>query len=233
MIEQLKMDLKLHGRDIAGKAAIPLIGLILGFVMVCIILTVEKDETTFFCMGSLIAFMLLALISLVWCLHFPQEYMLALSMGRTRIAFLFSYAVRSLMAQGLGYLIVLAGYALEQMAYPLLFPGYLNDGTFPFLTEWWVIALAVPGVVLVQMFLGVLYGKYGKPFLLVAYFGWLGLCILGPQLLNDHSVGSRMMQTVFGWSGFIPSPVWIVIGICVVVAMAATVVIEGRKQMVR
>lgn len=233
MIEQLKLDLKLHGRDIAGKAAIPLIGLILGFVMVCIILTVEKDETTFFCMGSLISFMLLVLISLVWCLHFPQEYMLALSMGRTRSAFLFSYTVRSLLAQGCGYLIVLAGYALEQSAYPMIFPGYVNEDPFPFLTQWWVIALAVPGVVLVQMFLGVLYGKFGKPFLAVAYFGWLGLCILGPQLLNDHSVGSRMMQTVFGWSGYIPSPVWIVLGIGAVGAMAATVVIEGRKQMVR
>lgn len=235
MLNQLKLDLKLHSKNTFGKALIPLIGLGIGILMVWLILWTE-EETTFFCMGTLIALMMLVMVSLVWCMHFPQEYMLALSMGRTRKEFLFSYALRSILSQVLGYLIVLLGYGIELTVYPLLFPGYGNEMTFDFLFQWWVIALAVPGVVLVQMFLGVLYGKFGKPFLAVAYFVWLGLCILGPQMIPDEdhtTVGAEMMGTVLQWIKMVPSPVWICVGIGAVIAMAVTVVQLGRKQMVK
>lgn len=235
MLNQLKMDLKIHGKSTFGKALVPLIGLAFGIFMGWLILW-TGEETFFFCMGTLIAFLMLVLVSLIWGMHFPQEYMLALSMGRTRKEFLFSYALRSMLSQALGYLLVLLCYGIELTVYPLLYPGYRNEMPFDFLFYWWVIALAVPGVVLVQMFLGVLYSKFGKPFLAVAYFAWLGLCILGPQMIpdEDHTgVGAQMMGTVLQWARLVPSPIWMVIGIGAVIAMISTIVIEGKRLMVK
>lgn len=235
MLNQLKMDLKIHSKSTFGKALIPLLGMAMGMFMVWLILSTE-EETFFFCMGTLIAFMVLILVSLIWCMYFPQESMLALSMGRTRKEFLFSYTVRNILSQGLSYLLVLLCYGIELTVYPLLYPGYTNEMPFDFLFQWWVIALAVPGVVLVQMFLGVLYCKFGKPFLSVAYFAWLGLCILGPQAIHmedNTSVGGQILGSVVRWGSVIPAPVWMAMGIGAVIAMISTIVIEGKRVMVK
>lgn len=232
MLKQLKLDLKLHGDEILGKLAFPLIGMVIGFVMVTLIVKLAGDGT-YICMGSILALAVHIMLNLVLSMTMAQEFMLAMSMGRRRIPFLFSYAVRSLIALAAGYLVVLLCYRLELTLYPIIFPGHENEVVFDFLTQWWMILIAVPGVTLVQMLLGVLYGRFGKPFLTVAYFLWIGGCILLPKAFRTDTVAGKMIHSVVSLLSSLPPFVWMGILVCGIAAMVITIVQVGRKQMVR
>lgn len=237
MLKQLQSDLKLHTPRMLGRALFPLIGTVLGLFLVVLIVSLG-EESTYLCMGTMMSSLMLIFFGLVWGLYFPQEYMLALSMGCTRKDYLCSFAVRSLFLQMLSYLAVLVGYGLEIAAYHLAFPGIemANEISMDYLFQWWFLLLAIPGATLIQMFFGTLYGKFGKPFLAVAYFIWIGLCILGPQAIHYEErsgLGSQIIGAAVRWGSIIPGPVWIGLGICAILAMVVSIGKLGKAQMVK
>ncbi len=232
MINEIKRDMKLHGETVVVKAAIPLLGMMLGMVLMILIGKLD-GELPHVCMGTLIALGLNILMTMIWGIAMPQEFMLALSMGGTRKEFLTGCAFRSLLGQLLAYLILVLCYLVELAVYPVLLPGFVN--ALPMgrlLGNGWFLLGMVPGLTLVQMFCGVLYGRFGKPFGTVLYLVWMGCCLLAPRFFHEESMAGRMFAAVTAWGSRFPA-IWLVLLAVAVAAMAATVIGLGRKQMVK
>ena len=150
--------------------------------------------------------------------------MVALSMGRTRKEFLISYAVRTLLMLVLGYGLMLVLYRVELTIGSRLFAAWPLEGDPVFLMDWWFIVPVLSGAVLLSMFLGSLYSYFGKKALAPLWFVWMAVCMLGPKLAHEENA----------WIiALVPAPVWAGLGIAVVAAMAVTVLILGKKQMVK
>lgn len=232
---QLKKELNIHIKDIATKLLIPVGIFVLGVIMVLIIMATESSDETWFCMGTLLALIFTVLINVIIGFSYYSEFMLALSMGRTRKEFILTYALRQLVIQAIGYLIVLLLHQAELALYSVLYPTQDNEYFFSFLTQWWMILLAIPGATLLHMFLGAMYCRFGKKTLPVFYIVWFGLCILGPKAIpdEDHTgILAQMMSQVYRWVIAVPGPMWIALITCVTAAMAFSIVYLGRKQMV-
>ena len=140
MLQQFKLDWKLYRKSFFSlQLALPG-AFLLGFILVIIIMFTDEDPGSWFCMGTLIAGIALCFISLIaYAFSYYQEFQLALSMGRTRMAFLGAYTLRLLLHFALGYAIILGLYQIELAVYPVLFPQYDNEVAFTFLTNWKVV----------------------------------------------------------------------------------------------
>lgn len=233
MLQQLMKDLKLHKGRFAILVVLPILFL-LGFGMVCLVMFTEEDPGSWVTMGTFLALGMLVVAAAVMGLSYRQEFMLALSMGRTRGAFMVSYAARMALWMAVGYAMVLALYRLELALGQKLFAPWPMEVDPTFLLDWRLIVGVIAGAVLLSMFVGALYSSFGKKALVPMYFGWMALCILGPQLAHTEGeeaspigqAGQALLQAV-------PGGVWIALGIALLAGMAATVVVLGKKQMVQ
>jgi hypothetical protein len=127
--------------------------------------------------------------------------------------------MRSLLWLALGYALVLVLYQVELVLGAKLFPGQILEVDPTFLMDWKFIAVLLPSVVIVSMFLGSLYSYFGKKAMAPLYFLWIGSMLFGSRLS-------------WVWN-LLPGAVWVGLGIGVVVAMVATILILGKKQMVK
>lgn len=234
MLTQLKKELHIHLKDIAVKLIIPVGVFLVGVVMVILIMATDPGDD-WFCMGTLLALIFTVAINIIIGFSYCSEFMLALSMSRTRKEFILTYFFRQLLIQAVGYLMVLLLHRAELALYSVLYPGAQNEAVFTFLTKWWMVLLAIPGAALLHMFLGAMYCRFRKKASAVFYVLWLGLCILGPRLLpseNHTDLLSQMMAPVYRSIVSVPASAWIAIFLCAAAAMAASVIYLGRKQMV-
>lgn len=224
MLKQLKIDLKLYEEDyMALPVLIPGVFLF-GVGLLCLIMFTVNNDGSWVTMGTLMAFGCLIFFAVLFFSKYYQEFMIALSMGRTRKGFLFSYAMRSLLWLALGYAMVLVLYRVELMLGARLFPGQMLEVDPTFLMDWKFIAVLLPSVVIVSMFLGSLYSYFGKKVLAPLWFIWMAGCLLGPRLTREENAW------IFA---LIPAPVWAGLGIGAAVAMVITIIVLGKKQMVK
>ncbi len=234
MLSQLKKDCALHWDSLLMRILImPLPVLLLGLPVVMIVMGVDK-ETSFVCLGTMISLLLHVMLGFLWAISMLQEFGLALSMGRTRKEFLFSYGVRSLLAQAGAYLLMLLMYLGELGLYSRMYPYAANEKPlWDILTNGWVIAALIPGMTLVQMLLGLLVGTYGKTFQAVIWLMWMGICVLGPRLLDSESTGRQLLGRAASWGSAFPRILWVAVAACAAVAMLWGIRTVGKKQMVK
>ena len=86
------------------------------------------------------------------------------------------------------------------------------------------------------MFLGGLYGKYGKKGLMGFYFIWLFCCFVLPRMFHEEPSEGVLDQVAFGMlqtMQAVPVAIWIVFGAVTAVGMAAATVKFGMEQMVK
>lgn len=224
MLKQFVCDLKLRKERMLAPLALMLAGFGLGFGLLCAVMFLDDDPGTWFCVGSFLAMVVLMIYGIFSGFGYCQEFMLALSMGRTRGEFMVSYALRTLLTMGVGYAVLMGLAKLELTVGSDLFAAYPLEGEMTFLMDWRFAVAAILGVTALSMFIGALYSFFGKKALAPLYFIWMALCILGPRLTHEENLAVL---------GVISAPVWAVIGIAAVAAMAVTTVALGRKQMVR
>lgn len=235
MLEQFKKDLKAQNGGLLGILVfLPLIFL-MGVGMVFLIMNTDDTANSWFCMGTLMTLIMLMVFQIFLGLAYHQEFMLALSMGRTRKEFMVSYALRTVLLLVCAYLAILLFYGLEQTLYKLSFPRFGNEVSFDFLYN---IPLVV-GVILVlaalNMFVGAMYSRFGKKFLPALYLVWMALCILGPKAIpdEDHTGAvADFMRSLVNWAASMGSLFWIILGICAAAAMVGSTIHLGRKEMV-
>ena len=238
MLQQFKLDWKLHRKSFFGmQLALPG-AFLLGFLMVLLIMFTDDDPGSWFCMGTLIAGIALCFITLIaYAFSYHQEFQLALSMGRTRMAFLGAYTLRLILHFVLGYAIVLGLYHIELAVYPIVFPQYDNEIAFTFLTNWKVILPVLIGLVLLSLFIGSLYGRYGKKGMIVFYILWLFCCFILPRMVDadPNSTGALDVAALWTLNMIIAVPVtiWLTFGLILAAVMTAVIIRFAQTQMVK
>ena len=238
MLQQLCKDLRLHKNGLFLILFGMVCAFLFGGLLVTIIMYTDDDPGSWFCMGTLIACLALVAVSLFTAaLGYPQEFMLALSMGRTRKDFMLSYYLRTVLQLALGWLLILPLHQIELRSYTLLFPQYQNEIYFGFLTDWRVLVPVFLLLPIISMFLGALYGKYGKKGMLAFYFLWLFCCFVLPRMFEHEEPGEGVLdQVAFGLMRTIqvvPVSVWIGFGVVTLVFMAMATIKFGMEQMVK
>ena len=238
MLRQFKLDWKLHRKSFFGmQAALPG-AFLLGVLLVILIMLTDEDPGSWFCMGTLIAGIALCFITLIaYAFGYYQEFQLALSMGRTRMAFLGAYALRLILHFALGYVIVLALYRVEIALYTLMFPQYGNEVSFGFLYNWKVFLPLFLGLTVISLFIGSLYGRYGKKGMIVFYVIWLFCCFVLPRMADADPNSTNALDMAANWTlamiVAVPVSVWITFGAAVAVVMLAVIIHFARTQMVK
>lgn len=237
MFQQFSKDIRLQKNSILYLLAFLLGAFVFGMVMVFIIMSIEDDPGAWFCMGTLIAALVLVAAEVfISAFGYPQEFMLALSMGRTRKDFLFSYYLRQILQLFLGWLVVLGLHQIELQTYTLYFYRYQNELFFAFLTDWRVLLPVFLLFPVLSMFMGALYGKYGKKGWFVFYFLWMFCCFVLPRMFHEEPSEGLLDQVAFGLLRVIqvvPVTVWIVFGAVTLVSMAIATIKFGMEQMVK
>lgn len=238
MLQQFKLDWKLHRKSFFGmQLALPG-AFLLGFLMVLLIMFTDDDPGSWFCMGTLIACVALCFITLIaYAFSYHQEFQLALSMGRTRMAFLGAYTLRLILHFVLGYAIVLGLYHIELAVYPIVFPQYDNEIAFTFLTNWKVILPVLIGLVLLSLFIGSLYGRYGKKGMIVFYILWLFCCFILPRMVDADPNSTGALDVAALWTLnmiiAVPVTVWLILGLILAAVMTAVIIRFAQTQMVK
>lgn len=227
MLKQFCLDIKLHKSDFLMPLCVVPACFLLGFGFCSLIMFVIDDPGTWVTFGTFMAFFSLIFCAVLTFGRYYQQFMLALSMGRTRASFLFSYALRTLLWLAAGYALLLILYRVELAVGSKLFAPWPLEADPTFLTDWSFVAAALPCVTVFSMFVGALYSYFGKKAMAPLWFLWMALCLLGPQMDSGKLAPvARILEAVPGWG-------WVVLGLAVLAGMAGTVIGLGKKQMVK
>lgn len=237
MLQQFCLDCRLY-RKSSLTMLLSLVGIfLLGIGMVILIMTMEEDPGAWFCMGTLLTCIALLVMQLLFAaFSYAQEFSLALSFGRTRTAFMGAYALRIVLQLILGWFLILGLHRIELALYPRLFPQYGNEIYFGFLTNWRVMVPVLLGLPILSMFIGSLYGHFGKKGLWLFYIVWLFCCFVLPRMFDREpgdGVLDQMAVSLMTVFVTVPPSVWLTFGLAAAAAMVTGILLLGRRQMVR
>lgn len=229
MLKQFFLDIKLHNK----RFLLPLFMIpacfLLGFGLCCLIMFTEADPGSWVTFGTFMAWLSLFFLAVMSFGMYYQQFMLALSMGCTRKDFLFSFALRTLLELAMGCVLILVLYRVELAIGSKLFAPWPLEPGFEIMTDWRMIAICLPAMVLVTMFVGALYSYFGKKVLTVLWFLWIAFGLIVPRLVEREGNAN----VVVSFLRLIPDWGWIAAGVAAALAMAVTVVGLGKKQMVK
>ncbi|MGN0365934.1 MAG: hypothetical protein ACI4E5_08375 [Suilimivivens sp.] len=209
---------------------------LLGVLMVCAILGLEDTAVSWVSLGTLMGMIGVVTFSAICILSFCQDFMLALSMGMTRREFMITYALEQLVLILLAYIGLLLGALLESAIYPVMFPkAFEKFSILSYLTDWKIVVPSVLAFVLLPMFFGTLYSRFGKKFGVILYIIWMVLCLLGARVGDLASAAGVPSQVgnMPGWLTTIPIIGWVIVGAIAAIAMIFTIIHLGMKQMVK
>lgn len=237
MLQQLALDLRLHKNDMLLSLLTILGGFLFGAILLCIVMRLDSDPVGWFCMGTIMALIMCAALTLfAGAFSYHSEFQLALSMGRTRTAFMGAYVLRLLLRLAVSYALVLLLYQAELALYPIFFPAYENEVQFTFLTNWKLILPCALGLLILTMFIGAVYGRWGKKSMWIFWVIWLFCCFILPRLFDEEPGDGVLDQAAMGVRNaftVVPLNAWIAFGYILAACMVSATVILGRKQMVR
>lgn len=236
MLKGILSDLKLHRDEFFMPLLIVSFCWLMGFGLCWAIMYTVSDPGSWVTFGTFTAFLALIIFVVLFFYKYHQEFMLALSMGRTRGEFMLSYAVRMLLWLLLGYGLLLILYRVELTLGKKLFSQWPLEIDPTFLLDLRFVAVVIPCGVLLSMFVGTLYSHFGKKALVPLWFLWVGTCLIGPNMLPDEETDPTQLQTIglqlAAFVSKVPTALWIALAITLVAAMITTIVTLGKKQMV-
>lgn len=237
-MKQLINNMKLH-KETPVVMLLCLFGFFLiGFAIICAILKLDETAVSWGPTGTLFALLGFMIYAAISFLSYHQDFMLALSMGRTRREFMVTYALEQLIWLLLTYVCLLCMALLERGLYSVMFPwAYEDFNIIPYLTDWRIVAASIFALILIPMFMGALYSRFGKTFGVILYFVWIGSCIMLPRLVTHFEELELshlpMIGAIISWIGAISVTGWFVLGFVAAAAMLVTIVHLGMKQRVR
>lgn len=221
-----------------GNLLLIVLGFLFGEILLFLIMFLEDDPGSWFCMGTVIALvMLLVTTVLFYGVGYTGAFSLALSMNCTRRRFLLDYSLKILAHLVLGYLLVLGLYLLELLIGHAAFPDYPLEQELGFLTDWRVVLAGIAGMLLSALFIGAMFGRFGRKAGLIVYLVWMFCCFVVPKIFTAEPGGEGVFDqaALLTQSALLRMPMagWITLGAIAAVSMLATVVVMARKQMVR
>lgn len=233
MLNQLKKDLSLSGRSLLVSLAVLLVTFLIG-AGVSLILAATDEE--FVCMGTLLSCLVLLAVGYFGAaISYPQEFSLALSMGRTRKSFMGSYYLSSVLQLLLAWAVLLLLNRMELAVYQALFHSR-EYVPLTVLTDWRFVLPVVLLFPILPMCMGALYGRYGRKGYIPFYLVWLFACFVLPRMFDDERGEGLLDQMATGTLRMIdvlPLTAWLAIGAVAVAGMAAVVIRLGMRQMVK
>lgn len=237
MAKQLFGSIQMHMKNMLSSFTL-FVGVgVLGTLIMSIIFRTDKTTTSWFCLGTLIALVVMIFFAVLNYLSYHQEFMLALSMGQTRRDFLITYALCQIFWTIASYVVILLINQLEPLYYTSMFPDKEQAIVLSFLTDWRFVTPFIPGMAVLSMFLGSLYSRFGRKFGVVIYFVWIGSCIFVPRFINHWDEYTGPLHEGIGilaaWIFMVPPVAWTVLALVTVLIMAVTIIHLGMKQMVR
>ena len=221
-----------------GNLLLIVLGFLFGKILLFLIMFLEDDPGSWFCMGTVIALvMLLVTTMLFYGVGYTGAFSLALSMNCTRRRFLLDYSLKILAHLVLGYLLVLGLYLLELLIGHAAFPDYPLEAELSFLTDWRVVLAGIAGMLLSALFVGAMFGRFGRKAGLIVYLVWMFCCFVVPKIFTAEPGGEGVFDqaALLTQSALLRMPMagWLTLGAIAAVSMGATVVVMARKQMVR
>ena len=221
-----------------GNLLLIVLGFLFGEILLFLIMFLEDDPGTWFCMGTAIALvMLLVTTVLFYGVGYTGAFSLALSMNCTRRRFLLDYSLKILAHLVLGYLLVLGLYLLELLIGHAAFSDYPLEQELGFLTDWRVVLAGIAGMLLSALFVGAMFGRFGRKAGLIVYLVWMFCCFVVPKIFTAEPGGEGVFDqaALLTQSALLRMPMagWLTLGAIAAVSMLATVVVMARKQMVR
>ena len=221
-----------------GNLLLIVLGFLFGEILLFLIMFLEDDPGSWFCMGTVIALvMLLVTTVLFYGVGYTGAFSLALSMNCTRRRFLLDYSGKILAHLVLGYLLVLGLYLLELLIGHAAFPDYPLEAELSFLTDWRVVLAGIAGMLLSALFVGAMFGRFGRKAGLIVYLVWMFCCFVVPKIFTAEPGGEGVFDqaALLTQSALLRMPMagWLTLGAIAAVSMLATVVVMARKQMVR
>ena len=221
-----------------GNLLLIVLGFLFGEILLFLIMFLEDDPGTWFCMGTVIALvMLLVTTVLFYGVGYTGAFSLALSMNCTRRQFLLDYSGKILAHLVLGYLLVLGLYLLELLIGHAAFSDYPLEQELSFLTNWRVVLAGIVGMLLSALFVGAMFGRFGRKAGLIVYLVWMFCCFVVPKIFTAEPGGEGVFDqaALLTQSALLRMPMagWLTLGAIAAVSMLATVVVMARKQMVR
>ena len=221
-----------------GNLLLIVLGFLFGEILLFLIMFLDDDPGTWFCMGTVIALvMLLVTTVLFYGVGYTGAFSLALSMNCTRRRFLLDYSGKILAHLVLGYLLVLGLYRLELLVGNAAFPDYPLEAELGFLTDWRVVLAGIAGMLLSALFVGAMFGRFGRKAGLIVYLVWMFCCFVVPKIFTAEPGGEGVFDqaALLTQSALLRMPMagWLTLGAIAAVSMLATVVVMARKQMVR
>ena len=221
-----------------GNLLLIVLGFLFGEILLFLIMFLEDDPGTWFCMGTVIALvMLLVTTVLFYGVGYTGAFSLALSMNCTRRRFLLDYSLKILAHLVLGYLLVLGFYRLELLVGNAAFPDYPLEAELSFLTDWRFVLAGIAGMLLSALFVGAMFGRFGRKAGLIVYLVWMFCCFVVPKIFTAEPGGEGVFDqaALLTQSALLRMPMagWLTLGAIAAVSMLATVVVMARKQMVR
>lgn len=221
-----------------GNLLLIVLGFLFGEILLFLIMFLDDDPGSWFCMGTVIALvMLLVTTVLFYGVGYTGAFSLALSMNCTRRRFLLDYSLKILAHLVLGYLLVLGFYRLELLVGNAAFPDYPLEAELGFLTDWRVVLAGIAGMLLSALFVGAMFGRFGRKAGLIVYLVWMFCCFVVPKIFTAEPGGEGVFDqaALLTQSALLRMPMagWLTLGAIAAVSMLATVVVMARKQMVR
>lgn len=221
-----------------GNLLLIVLGFLFGEILLFLIMFLEDDPGTWFCMGTAIALvMLLVTTVLFYGVGYTGAFSLALSMNCTRRRFLLDYSLKILAHLVLGYLLVLGLYLLELLIGHAAFSDYPLEQELSFLTDWRFVLAGIAGMLLSALFVGAMFGRFGRKAGLIVYLVWMFCCFVVPKIFTAEPGGEGVFDqaALLTQSALLRMPMagWLTLGAIAAVSMGATVVVMARKQMVR
>ena len=221
-----------------GNLLLIVLGFLFGEILLFLIMFLEDDPGSWFCMGTVIALvMLLVTTVLFYGVGYTGAFSLALSMNCTRRRFLLDYSLKILAHLVLGYLLVLGFYRLELLVGNAAFPDYPLEAELGFLTDWRFVLAGIAGMLLSALFIGAMFGRFGRKAGLIVYLVWMFCCFVVPKIFTAEPGGEGVFDqaALLTQSALLRMPMagWLTLGAIAAVSMLATVVVMARKQMVR
>ncbi len=233
MNKRLKTVLKLHGDSVIGYLVAESVFGLVGVVISMLVIFSEEAATAWISGASLMALVGLTFTSLLSVAAvYRQEFVRALSMGRTRKEFMSYYALCTIVRTLLGYALVLVIYAVERSIYPRIFSLPESAEMTHFWVNWPFVLVYIISMAVVSMFIGTLISRFGKKCAVALYFLWVGLCMNTSRII-EMVEAAQTGSGPLAWAPTVPVVVWISVGSAALAAMAYGIVHMGMKQMVR
>ena len=238
MIKQFIDNFKLRKHTLIILLTCLLVFFLMGFTIIYLILKFDHTAVSWFPLGTILAILgivIFAIISFIW--YYP-DFMLALSMGKTRRHFMITYATEQFIKLLIAYIVLLLLALLEEAIYPILFPdAYEKFNLLSYLTDWRIIIPTLLSLTIITMFFGALYSRFGRAFGITLYVLSMLTCLLMPRQISYYEtlnvsspVGNYKIVNMF----LSLSPIyWMIFGFTVATIMIIITIRLGLKQMVK